>query len=174
MQELQLPLSPETIQSLTSGQAVYLTGTIFTARDCAHKRLIESIQKNTSPIPLQDAAIYYAGPCPTPPDRVSGSCGPTTSMRMDSFTPTLLQQGVRILIGKGERSQAVRDAIQQYKAIYFAAIGGAGAIYGDCIQSNELVAYPDLLSEGIYKLQVKNFPCIVAIDCKGNTIYREK
>lgn len=172
MQELQLPLSLEQIQSLKAGQAVYLTGTIFTARDCAHKRLIESIKTNTLPITLKEAAIYYAGPCPTPPNRVSGSCGPTTSMRMDSFTPTLIEQGVRVLIGKGERSQAVIDAIKKYNAIYFAAIGGAGALYGECIQSNELIAYPDLLSEGIYKLQVKNFPCIVAVDCKGNTIYR--
>ena len=172
MQQLELPLSTEKISTLKAGQAVYLNGTIFTARDCAHKRLIEGIEQNTLPISLKDIAIYYAGPCPTPPNRASGSCGPTTSMRMDSFTPTLIEQGVRVLIGKGERSLPVIDAIKKNRAIYFAAIGGAGAIYGQCIQSNELIAYPDLLSEGIYKLQVRNFPCIVAIDCMGNSIYK--
>ena len=172
MQRLELPLSPEKLSTLKAGQAVYLSGTIFTARDCAHKRLVESIQQNRLPISLKDIALYYAGPTPTPPHRASGSCGPTTSMRMDSFTPTLIEQGVRVLIGKGERSLPVIDAIKKYKAIYFAAIGGAGAIYGQCIQSNELIAYPDLLSEGIYKLQVQNFPCIVAVDCMGNSIYK--
>ena len=170
--ELNLPIERKELVKLKAGQAVYLTGTIYTARDHAHKRLVTSLEKGELPLDLQDIAIYYAGPCPTPPNRVSGSCGPTTSMRMDSYTPTLLAHGVSILIGKGERSKAVIEAIKRYQAVYFAAIGGAGAIYGECIKSSELIAYPDLLSEGIYKLQVEKFPCLVAIDCNGDSIYR--
>lgn len=171
MVTLHLPKDIGKIESLKAGERVYIHGTIYTARDCAHKRLVEGIQIGNVPIDLKDIALYYAGPCPTPPHRASGSCGPTTSMRMDSFTPTLLKQGVRVLIGKGERSTAVIDAITKYNAIYLAAIGGAGAMYGNCIQSSTLIAYPDLLSEGIYKLQVENFPCIVAVDCLGNSIF---
>lgn len=173
MQYLNLPLTSTILENLKAGQPVYLSGTLYTARDCAHKRLVASIEQGNSPISLKNIAIYYAGPCPTPPHKVSGSCGPTTSMRMDSFTPILLNHGVRVLIGKGERSQLVQEAIQANKAVYFAAIGGAGALYGNCILSSELVAYEDLLSEGIYKLQIKNFPCIVAIDCNGNSIYKK-
>lgn len=172
MISLNLPFDNFKIQSLQAGEVVYINGTVYTARDCAHKRLIESIENGDVPIDLKEIALYYAGPCPTPLGRASGSCGPTTSMRMDSFTPTLLKQGVRVLIGKGERSLEVVQALQKYRAIYLAAIGGAGAIYGNCIQSSTLVAYPDLLSEGIYKLQVKNFPCIVAVDCFGNSIFQ--
>ncbi|MDE7306798.1 MAG: FumA C-terminus/TtdB family hydratase beta subunit, partial [Clostridia bacterium] len=172
MINLTLPLDKDTVKSLKAGDSVMLSGTILTARDCAHKRIFELI-KSGKPLPfsLKDAVIYYAGPCPAKPDMASGSCGPTTSARMDSFAPTLLNFGLGAIIGKGEMSDEVREAIKKNCSVYFAAIGGAGAFYGNAIKKSECIAFADLLSEAVYKLEVENFPAVVAFDCHGGSIY---
>ena len=172
MKNLQLPLTKETIKSLRAGDSVSLSGTILTARDCAHKRIFGYL-KDGKPLPfdLKDAVIYYAGPCPAKPDMASGSCGPTTSARMDSFAPALLDLGLGAIIGKGEMSGEVREALKRNTCVYFAAIGGAGALYGNAIKKSECIAFEDLLSEAVYKLEVKNFPAVVAFDCFGGSIY---
>ena len=172
MIKLTLPLSKQTVEGLHAGDSVLISGTILTARDCAHKRTFD-LMKNNAPLPfeLKDAVIYYAGPCPAKPDTASGSCGPTTSARMDSFAPKLFDGGLGAVIGKGEMSDEVRQALKRNRAVYFAAIGGAGALYADCIKSSVCIAFPDLLSEGVYKLEVKNFPAVVAFDCHGGSIY---
>ncbi|MDE6597876.1 MAG: FumA C-terminus/TtdB family hydratase beta subunit [Clostridia bacterium] len=172
MINLTLPLDKGTVKSLKAGDSVMLNGTILTARDCAHKRIVELI-KSGKPLPfsLKDAVIYYAGPCPAKPDTASGSCGPTTSARMDSFAPTLLNLGLGAIIGKGEMSNEVREAIKKNCSVYFAAIGGAGAFYGNAIKKSECIAFADLLSEAVYKLEVENFPAVVAFDCHGGSIY---
>ena len=172
MKELTLPLSKNDIKSLKAGDSVLLSGTILTARDCAHKRIFELIKSGKKlPFELKDAVIYYAGPCPAKPDMASGSCGPTTSARMDSFAPTLLDLGLGAIIGKGEMSDEVREALKRNCSVYFAAIGGAGAIYGNAIKKSECIAFEDLLSEAVYKLEVENFPAVVAFDCHGGSIY---
>ena len=172
MKNLQLPLTKETIKSLRAGDSVSLSGTILTARDCAHKRIFGYL-KDGKPLPfdLKDAVIYYAGPCPAKPDMASGSCGPTTSARMDSFAPALLDLGLGAIIGKGEMSGEVREALKRNTCVYFAAIGGAGALYGNAIKKSECIAFEDLLSEAVYKLEVENFPAVVAFDCFGGSIY---
>ena len=172
MKNLQLPLTKETIKSLRAGDSVSLSGTILTARDCAHKRIFGYL-KDGKPLPfdLKDAVIYYAGPCPAKPDMASGSCGPTTSARMDSFAPALLDLGLGAIIGKGEMNGEVREALKRNCAVYFAAVGGAGALYADRIKRSELVAFPELLSEAVYRLEVENFPAVVALDCHGGSIY---
>lgn len=172
MISLTLPLSKEKVKSLKAGDSVLINGVILTARDCAHKRLKELMDKGESlPFALKDAIIYYAGPCPAKPGKASGSCGPTTSARMDSFAPALLDAGLGGMIGKGEMSDEVRAAICRNGAVYFAAIGGAGALYGNAIKSNECIAFADLLSEAVYRLEVENFPAVVAYDCNGGSIY---
>ncbi|MDE7300945.1 MAG: Fe-S-containing hydro-lyase [Clostridia bacterium] len=172
MKKLPLPLTKEQIKDLHAGDDVTITGTIYTARDCAHKRLTEMIAKGEKlPFDLNGAFIYYAGPCPAKPGYASGSCGPTTSARMDSFAPILLDLGLGGMIGKGEMSEDVKNALVRNTAVYFAAIGGAGALYGKSILTSELVAFPDLLSEAIRKLEVKDFPAVVAMDCYGKTVY---
>lgn len=172
MKKLTLPLTKEQIKGLHAGDDVTITGTIYTARDCAHKRLTEMIARGDKlPFDLNGAFIYYAGPCPAKPGYASGSCGPTTSARMDSFAPTLLDLGLGGMIGKGEMSEDVKNALVRNTAVYFAAIGGAGALYGKSILSSELVAFPDLLSEAVRKLEVKDFPAVVAMDCYGKTVY---
>ncbi len=172
MIKLSLPLDKETVKKLHAGDSVMLSGTIYTARDCAHKRLCELIENNQPlPFDLKDAIIYYAGPCPAKPGYASGSCGPTTSARMDDYAPTLLDLGLGGMIGKGDMGGKVKDAIVNNCAVYFAAIGGAGALYGKAIKSSECVAFPDLLSEAVRKLEVENFPAVVAIDCEGKSIY---
>lgn len=172
MKKLTLPLTKEQIKELHAGDDVTITGTIYTARDCAHKRLTEMIARSDKlPFDLNGAFIYYAGPCPAKPGYASGSCGPTTSARMDSFAPALLDLGLGGMIGKGEMSEDVKNALVRNTAVYFAAIGGAGALYGKSILSSELVAFPDLLSEAIRKLEVKDFPAVVAMDCYGKTVY---
>lgn len=169
---IDLPSDREKLKRLRAGECVYLTGTILTARDCAHKRLIELLNADKPlPFEIKDAFIYYAGPCPAKPDKACGSCGPTTSARMDSFAPKLLDLGLGGMIGKGEMSDEVRSAIVKNGAIYFAAIGGAGALYGNAIKKSECIAFPDLLSEAVYKLEVENFPVVVAYDCIGGSIY---
>ena len=172
MLELTLPLDKKTVENLKAGDSVLLSGEILTARDCAHKRLCEMIEKGEKlPFEIKDAIIYYAGPCPAKPGYASGSGGPTTSSRMDVYAPTLLNLGLGGMIGKGEMSDDVRKAITDNKAVYFAAIGGAGATYGKAIEKSELIAFPDLLSEAVRKLTVKNFPVVVAYDCRGGSIY---
>jgi len=172
MKKLTLPLSKETVKTLHAGDSVLLSGTILTARDCAHKRIFELLKEGkTLPFNLKDAVIYYAGPCPAKPDTVSGSCGPTTSARMDGFAPTLLDLGLGAIIGKGEMSAEVREALKRNTSVYFAAIGGAGALYGNAIKSSKCIAFDDLLSEAVYKLEVENFPVVVAFDCFGGSIY---
>ena len=172
MVKLTLPLDKKTVENLKAGDSVLLSGEILTARDCAHKRLCEMIEKGEKlPFEIENAIIYYAGPCPAKPGYASGSCGPTTSSRMDVYAPVLLDLGLGGMIGKGEMSDDVREAIKRNKAVYFAAIGGAGATYGKAIVKSELIAFPDLLSEAVRKLTVENFPAVVAYDCKGGSIY---
>lgn len=167
-----LPADREKLKSLRAGECVCLQGTILTARDCAHKRLFALLDEGKPlPFALKDAFIYYAGPCPAKPDKASGSCGPTTSARMDSFAPRLLDLGLGGMIGKGEMSDEVRAAIVRNGAVYFAAIGGAGALYGDAIQKSECIAFDDLLSEAVYRLEVRAFPVVVAFDSHGGSIY---
>ncbi len=167
-----LPLTEEDLSALKAGDGVLLSGTILTARDCAHKRIFALLDEGKAlPFDLQNAYIYYAGPCPAPKGKACGSCGPTTAARMNSFAPRLLKLGLGGMIGKGEMSEEVRAAVAETGRIYFAAIGGAGALYGNCIQKSECIAFPDLLSEAVYKLEVKDFPVVVAIDSQGNSIY---
>lgn len=172
MKELTLPLTKEQIKNLKAGDSVLLSGEIYTARDCAHKRIKELIDGGKPlPFPIEGAFIYYAGPCPAKPGYASGSCGPTTSARMDSYAPQLIDLGLGGMIGKGEMCRAVTDALIKNTAVYFAAIGGAGALYGKAIKSSECVAFPDLLSEAVHKLKVEKFPVVVATDCTGRSIY---
>lgn len=173
MKKITLPLTQEEIRSLHAGEGVLLSGAILTGRDCAHKRIAEFLDRGEAlPFTLAGATIYYAGPCPAPEGKACGSCGPTTSARMDAFTPRLLSLGLKGMIGKGERSPKVCEAIEKYGAVYFAAIGGAGALYGNAVKKSELVAFPDLLSEAVYRFTVEDFPCVVAIDGKGGNIYK--
>lgn len=166
------PLTEETIDSLSSGDFVYITGTIYTARDAAHERLYSAIQSNEQiAFELENNVVYYLGPTPAKPGQVIGSAGPTTSSRMDKYTPLLLDKGLKGMIGKGKRSDEVIDAMIRNKAVYFAAIGGAGALLSKCIKESEVIAYDDLGTEAIRKLRVENLPVIVVIDSKGNNIY---
>ncbi len=174
MKKIQLPLSNFDIENLKAGESVLLSGHILTGRDCAHKRICEFLDREEPlPFSLKGETIYYAGPCPAPAGKACGSCGPTTSARMDSFAPRLLALGLKGMIGKGERDESVCSSIVQNHAVYFAAIGGAGALYGNAIIKSELVAFPDLLSEAVYRFEVKDFPCIVAIDCHGGNVYKK-
>lgn len=172
MKRITLPMTKEQRESLRAGDSVLLTGTIYTARDCAHKRIFALLDEGKGlPFPLREAFIYYAGPCPAPEGKACGSCGPTTSARMNSFAPRLLDLGLPGMIGKGEMSEDVRAALKRNKAVYFAAIGGAGATYGNAVKRAECVAFPDLLSEAVYKMDVEEFPLVVAIDSEGGSIY---
>lgn len=173
MKKLTLPLSQSDISALHAGDAVLLSGTIYTARDCAHKRLFALLDEGKElPFPVDGAFIYYAGPCPAPAGKASGSCGPTTSARMNSFAPRLLDLGLGGMIGKGEMRKDTVEAIRRNKRVYFAAIGGAGATYGNAIRSSECIAFPDLLSEAVHRLEVVDFPLVVAIDANGESIYQ--
>lgn len=172
--ELQTPLTKEKIESLKSGDYVYITGTIYTARDAAHKRMSEALANGEElPIDVKDQIIYYMGPTPAKEGQVIGSAGPTTASRMDKYAPKLLDLGLSGMIGKGKRSQDVIDAIVLNGAVYFAAVGGAGALLSKCIKKSEVVAYDDLGTEAIRKLEVENFPAIVVIDRMGNNLYDE-
>ena len=168
---VKVPLSDEDARSLKSGDYVYLTGTIYTARDAAHKRMQEVLDRGeTLPIGMKNNVIYYMGPSPAREGRPIGSAGPTTASRMDKYAPGLLDLGLKGMIGKGKRSQAVRDAIVRNGAVYFAAVGGAGALLSRTITSSEVIAYDDLGTEAIRKLTVKDFPAIVVIDAEGNNL----
>lgn len=166
------PLKEEEIKNLKAGDYVYITGTIYTARDAAHKRMYEGLErKEALPIELENNIIYYMGPSPAREGQIIGSAGPTTSSRMDKYTPELIRLGLKGMIGKGKRSEQVKEAIIKNKAVYFAAIGGAGALLSKCIISSKVIAYEDLGTEAIRKLEVKNFPVIVVIDAEGNNLY---
>lgn len=166
------PIDKETAQSLSAGDYVYISGTIYTARDAAHKRMDEILQKGGKlPVDLKGQVIYYMGPSPAREGRTIGSAGPTTSSRMDKYTPRLLDLGMRAMIGKGKRMAEVTEAIVRNGAVYFAAVGGAGALLSKCITSSEVVAYEDLGTEAIRRLTVENFPVIVVTDSRGNNLY---
>lgn len=172
MKEIRTPLTPEVIDTLQAGDEVLLTGVIYTARDVVHQRLCNLIAKDEPlPIELQGNLIYFAGPTPTPPGRPVGSAGPTTSGRMDAFSPTLIRHGLSGMIGKGNRSKEVIDAMMEKGAVYFAAIGGAGALIAQRITASEVVAYEDLGPEAIYRMTVEKLPLIVAIDRQGRNLY---
>lgn len=169
---MNVPLSAEDASSLHAGDYVYLTGTIYTARDAAHKRMYEALEAGeTLPLSMENNVIYYMGPSPAREGRAIGSAGPTTASRMDKYAPTLLDLGLKGMIGKGKRSAAVKEAIVRNGAVYFAAVGGAGALLSRSITSSEVIAYDDLGTEAIRKLEVTNFPCIVVIDAEGNDLY---
>lgn len=172
MKKLTLPLKKDDVKSLRAGDLVSITGVILTARDCAHKRIMQLLTDGKElPFALKDAVIYYAGPCPAKRGKASGSCGPTTSARMESFAPALLDFGLGAIIGKGEMNGEVREALKRNQSVYFAAIGGAGALYGSAIKKSECIAFPELLSEAVYRLETENFPAVVAYDCFGGSIY---
>lgn len=166
------PITEEITADLKSGDFVYITGTIYSARDAAHKRMAETLERNEKlPIDLKDSVIYYMGPSPAREGRPIGSAGPTTASRMDKYAPTLLDLGEKAMIGKGKRSKEVIDSMIKNHAVYFAAIGGAGALLSKCIINSEVVCYDDLGTEAIRLLEVINFPVIVVIDSKGNNLY---
>ncbi len=170
--KLETPLTIEKVKRLKVGDRVRISGTIYTARDASHRRLIEILKKGGKlPIPLKNQILYYTGPTPARPGRVIGSAGPTTSSRMDPYTIPLLKKGLRGMIGKGERSKEIREAVKKYQAIYFVATGGAGALLAQYIEKTEVIAYPDLGPEAIYRIEVRDFPAIVAIDTKGRNLF---
>lgn len=172
---ISLPISDSDIDGLTAGDKVFLTGEMLVARDAAHKRLYEAIERGGElPVDIRNAAVYYMGPSPAREGRVIGSAGPTTSTRMDRYTPALLALGMKAMIGKGRRSPEVIAAMQEHHAVYFAAVGGCGALLSKCITASEVVCYGDLGTEAIRRITVKDFPCIVAIDCRGGNLYGTK
>lgn len=171
---LEIPLENEDVKKLKAGDKVSLSGIIYTARDSAHERLVKLIEAGDElPIPLEGQIIYYVGPAPTPPGKAIGSAGPTTSYRMDPYTPVLIENGLKGMIGKGGRTEPVVEAMKKGTAVYFAATGGAAALIAQSILSSEVVAYEDLGAEAIRKLEVKDFPLIVAQDCHGGNVYVE-
>lgn len=168
------PLIDYIIERLKIGDKVLLSGVVYTARDAAHKRLAELLEKGEDlPFKVQGEVIYYAGPAPAKPGKVIGSCGPTTSYRMDPYTPALIAKGLKAMIGKGPRSPEVIESLKKYKALYFVAVGGAGALIARCVKKAEVVAYQDLGSEAIRRLEIEDLPLIVANDCSGNDLFRE-
>jgi len=176
MKEVRLttPFTEDVTAGLDAGDMVYITGTVYSARDAAHKRLYEAaLAGEELPLPIRDCVVYYLGPTPAREGRVIGSAGPTTSSRMDKYTPTLLNLGLKGMIGKGRRSDAVKESIVRNHAVYLAAVGGAGALLSNCIKSSEVIAYDDLGTEAIRKMYVEDFPCIVICDCKGRDLYSE-
>ncbi len=171
-QHIHTPITAEVTKNLISGDYVYLSGTVYVARDAAHKRMIEALDRGEDlPIDIKDAAIYYMGPSPAREGRPIGSAGPTTASRMDKYAPRLLDLGQKAMIGKGKRTKEVVDAIVRNQAVYFAAVGGAGALLSKCITSSELICYEDLGAEAILKIEVRDFPVIVVIDSQGNNLY---
>ena len=166
------PLTKEQARSLRAGESVYLSGSVYTARDAAHKRLCELVEQGKPlPFPIEGAVIYYVGPSPARPGQAIGSAGPTTSYRMDAYAPTLLRLGELGMIGKGKRSPAVVEAMRETGAVYFGAIGGAGALLSQCVKSAQLICYEDLGAEAVRRLEVENLPLTVVIDSQGNNLY---
>lgn len=177
--KIKLPINKEEVKELRAGDNVLLTGIVYTARDAAHKRISETIEAAEAegrepelPFSLKGAAVYYMGPSPAPPGHVIGSAGPTTSGRMDKYTPKLLDMGLTVMIGKGRRCEAVNEAIVRNGCVYLAAVGGAGALLSKCIRTSELVAYEDLGAEAVRRLYVEEFPAIVVTDSRGICLYR--
>lgn len=169
---IKVPMTQEERESLCAGDYVYLSGTIYTARDAAHKRMQETLDRGEQlPLNIEGQIIYYMGPSPAREGRPIGSAGPTTASRMDKYTPKLLDLGLQAMIGKGKRSLEVKEAIVRNKAVYFAAVGGAGALLSKSITASEVIAYEDLGTEAIRKLEIKDFPVIVVADCQGNNLY---
>lgn len=172
MKVLHTPLSREDARALRCGESCLITGTIYTARDAAHKRLCELAAKGEPlPFDIEGAIIYFVGPTPAKPGQVIGSAGPTTSYRMDAYSPTLIALGQTGMIGKGKRGEAVVEAMRRYGAVYLGAIGGLGALLGKCVKKAEVIAYPDLGAEAVRRLEVENFPVVVVIDSEGNNLY---
>ena len=170
--KISLPIKESDIDIIKSGDYVYLTGTVYTARDAAHLRMYESAKKGESlPFDIKGSAIYYLGPSPAREGQVIGSAGPTTSGRMDKYTPMLLDMGLKVMIGKGRRSPEVIESMKKNGAVYFAAVGGAGALLSKCIKSAEVIAYDDLGTEAVRRLRVENLPVITVIDKFGNNLY---
>ncbi len=168
------PLTDDVLSTLKCGDMVNISGIIYTGRDAAHKIMVEMIEKGEQlPVDWRDQVIYYAGPTPAKPGRVIGSCGPTTSGRMDAYSPAMIEQGLKGMIGKGPRSKEVVDAMVANKVVYFAAIGGAAALIADSVKECEVIAFDDLGPEAIRRLRVENYPCIVVIDAEGNNLYEQ-
>jgi fumarate hydratase subunit beta len=171
---IETPLTKEKVKSLHAGDYVYITGTVYTARDAAHKRMTEELSQGKElPFDMENQIIYYLGPTPNREGQVIGSAGPTTSSRMDKYAPTLLDRGLTGMIGKGKRNEDVIASMKKNTAVYFAAVGGAGALLSRCIKKSEVIAYDDLGTEAIRKLYVENFPVITVIDCDGNDYYKK-
>lgn len=172
IKNITVPLTTEDVKNLKAGDRVTISGVIYTARDAAHAKLLKALNAGKSlPLELKGGIIYYVGPCPARKGQVIGSCGPTTSYRMDPFAPTLLSEGLKGMIGKGPRDENVINAIKENGAVYFAAIGGAAAVIADSVKKAEVIAYPELGTEAVRRLEVEDFPCIVAIDSEGNNLY---
>ncbi|MGE5396132.1 MAG: FumA C-terminus/TtdB family hydratase beta subunit [Chitinophagales bacterium] len=170
---IKAPLINEDINCLRAGDCILLSGVVYTARDAAHQRIVKAIKTQQSlPFDVTGQVIYYTGPCPGTKGRVLGSCGPTTSGRLDGYTPLLLEKGLKGMIGKGQRSPEVVQAIRDYGAVYFVTVGGAGALLSTKIKKAEVVAYPELGPEAVMRLEIVEFPCLVAIDSMGNSLYR--
>lgn len=169
---IKTPLKREDVKKLKAGDSCLITGVIYTARDAAHKRLCELIERGEEfPFDIKDSIIYFVGPTPEKPGQAIGSCGPTTSYRMDAYSPELIKKGQTGMIGKGKRGPAVVDAMKEYGAVYFGAIGGCGALLSRCVKKAEVIAYDDLGAEAIRRLEVEDFPVIVVIDSEGNNLY---
>ena len=169
---IELPITRESVRNIKSGESLLLSGVIYTARDAAHKRLVELVEKGEElPFDIKNSTIYYVGPTPAKPGQAIGSAGPTTSYRMDAYSPTLIREGETGMIGKGKRSPEVIAAMKEYGAVYFAAIGGAGALLSNCIKSAEIVAYEDLGAEAVRRLVVEDLPVVCVIDCEGTNLY---
>ncbi len=173
--DISTPLTKEVIKTLRAGDRVKISGTIYAARDAAHKKMTQALAAGKKlPVDLENQIIYYVGPCPAKPGEIIGSCGPTTSGRMDAYAPTLIKMGLGGMIGKGERSKEVYDAMQQYGSVYFGATGGLGALLAECVTEVEEIAYPELMSESLKKLTVKDFPAVVIADVCGGNLYKRK
>ena len=175
MKRVSLPITDKDIDRLKAGDRLLLTGTLYTARDAVHKMLAGALKKRKRlPVSLKGITVYYTGPTPTPRGKVIGSCGPTTSSRMDAFTPAMLKAGVKAMIGKGRRNAEVKRAIKKYKAVYFLAPAGCGALLSEKIKGKKIVAFKELGPEAIYELQIKDFPVVVGIDSRGKDIFGKR
>ncbi|SKA84409.1 fumarate hydratase subunit beta [Paucidesulfovibrio gracilis DSM 16080] len=169
---LQTPLTDEDVVQLKAGDVVRLSGVIYSARDAAHKKIVDLLDKGeTPPFPLEGAVVYYVGPTPAPPGRAIGAAGPTTSYRMDTYAPRLHSLGLKASIGKGKRNDAVKNALKEHKAVYFGATGGAGALLSQCIEQSKVIAFDELGPEAVRAMKVKDFPLLVVNDCHGGELY---